>query len=368
MNAIRSKMKLSERTTFGAPTRSGYGAVGILTATLMIAMAANVANAANGDEDDELQRIPARSQSVGAPIRIPDVSSLPPAPGLIFDVRAGEYIMLGELVRRIGDAKYVLIGEKHDNPIHHHHQAELVDALSKSDDRHRAVVWEMFTRDQQTSLSQNWQKLSVEDLGAAMTWEDRGWPSWHDYAPIAEAARSNDLAMVAGNLPDDILRPMIADGRSALPDKLAKDLSLPPIPDNIQVLLDQEMAEGHCNTLPKSMLPAFSTVQFARDASLARAMYDAANNDDTDGAFLIAGAMHVRRGIAVPWHLARFDDGLTDKDIAVVSLVEADAPSDTPATIDDYAMRFGASDAIDYMWFTNDIMRSNPCDNINMGQ
>lgn len=346
--------------TFCLPIWSEYVAAGILTATLMISTAAKA--------DNTLQRIPARTADVSANITIMDVSSLPPAPGLIFDVRAGEYIMLGELVSRIRDAKYVLIGEKHDNPIHHHHQAELIDALSKSDNRHRAVVWEMFTRDQQASLDQNWQDVPVADLGPAMTWEDRGWPFWQDYAPIAEAARDNDLAMVAGNLPDDILRPMIADGLSALPDGLANDLSLPDIPTDIQVLLDQEIAQGHCNTLPKSMLPAFSTVQFARDASLARAMYDAAKDDDTDGAFLIAGAMHVRRGIAAPWHLARFEDGLTDNDIAVVSLVEADAPSDTPATINDYAMRFGASDAIDFMWFTNDIMRSNPCDNLKMGQ
>ena len=311
---------------------------------------------------------PANTNDVSANIVITDVSPLPPAPGLIFDVRAGEYIMLGELVRRIGDAKYILIGEKHDNPIHHHHQAELIDALSKSGNRHRAVVWEMFTRDQQDSLDQNWHDLTVADLGLAMTWEDRGWPSWQDYAPIAQAARNNDLAMVAGNLPDDILRPMIANGVSALPDDLAKDLSLPDIPADIQVLLDQEIAEGHCDTLPKSMLPAFSTVQFARDASLARAMYDAANSDTTDGAYLIAGAMHVRRGIAAPWHLRRFDTNLTDQDIAVVSLIEADDPSDDPSNIADYALRFGPSDAIDFMWFTNDIVRGNPCDDLKMGQ
>lgn len=314
--------------------------------------------------------VPAAHAQEETPPRISgsEISILPPAPGLIFDVQAREYIMFDELVRRLEQTRYVLIGEKHDNPIHHHHQAQLIDALTRADKRQRAVVWEMFTRDQQPLLDQNWQTLPVGELGAAMTWEERGWPSWHDYAPIAEAAKANDLPMIAGNLPDDILRPMVSDGLSALPDDLADQLQLPDMPDNIATLFDREIAEGHCDKLPVSMLPAFSRVQFARDASLARAMHDAAEQAGNDGAFLIAGAMHVRRNIAAPWHLERFDGTLTDRDIAVISLIETDDPTDDPAGVDDYAARLGAPDAVDFMWFTNDILRDNPCDGLTMGQ
>ena len=299
---------------------------------------------------------------------LPDVNALPPAPGLIFDIQAGEYIMFDELVERLSGRKYVLIGEKHDNPIHHHHQAQLVDALSKQDKTHRAVVWEMFTRDQQPLLDQTWQSVSISELGPALNWEERGWPSWHDYAPIAQAARDNDLKMVAGNLPDDILKTMISDGNKAMSDDLASKLDLPDVPQDFLTRLNVEIAEGHCNMLPDNMLGAFSNVQFARDASLARAMHDAALRDDIDGAFLIAGAMHVRNSIAVPWHLHRFEPGLAEKDVAVVSLIEADDPGDDASLIEDYAMRFGAPDDIDFMWFTNDIERDNPCHDLTMGQ
>jgi uncharacterized iron-regulated protein len=299
---------------------------------------------------------------------LPDVNTLPPAPGLIFDVRAGEYIMFDELVRRLSDRKYILIGEKHDNPIHHHHQAELVDALSKADTLDRAVVWEMFTRDQQELLDQSWQDVAIADLGPALAWEDRGWPSWHDYAPIAKAAKDNALQMVAGNLPDPFLRPMISDGTDALPDELAAKLDLPDMPDAILERFTREVAEGHCNMLPENLLPGFSLVQFARDASLARAMVDVANVDDADGAFLIAGAMHVRNSVAVPWHLQRYEPALPMRDIAVVSMIEADDPSDNPPNVSDYAMRFGAMDDIDFMWFTNDIVRGDPCADLTFGQ
>ncbi|MCC4240320.1 ChaN family lipoprotein [Thalassospira povalilytica] len=312
-----------------------------------------------------------------APVQIPagtgshhvaDINALPPAPGLIFDRRAGEYIMFDELVRRLSDRKYILIGEKHDNPIHHHHQSQLIDALTKSDQRHRAVVWEMFTRDQQGLLDQSWQEVPISDLGQALEWEERGWPSWHDYAPIAEIAKTHDLTMVAGNLPDDLLRPIIAEGTAALPATLATKLSLPDMPDEIMERFRVEMAESHCNALPKSMLGGFSTVQFARDASLARAMTDIANTADHDGAFLIAGAMHVRHTIAVPWHISRFEPDLDDNDIAVVSLIEADDPSDNPPKPQDYAERFGNRDDVDFMWFTNDMARKDPCIDLTVGQ
>ena len=297
-----------------------------------------------------------------------DVNALPPAPGLIFDVVAGEYIMFDALVERLSGRKYILIGEKHDNPIHHHHQAQLVNALGKSDERERAIVWEMFTRDQQASLEDSWQTLPVSELGPAMAWEDRGWPSWHDCAPIAQAARDNGLMMVAGNLPDDLLKPMISNGNDALPDDLAAKLDLPDMPTEILDRFNVEIAEGHCNMLPKSMLGGFSAVQFARDASLARAMSDAANIDGIDGAFLIAGAMHVRHSIATPWHLQRYEPDIEPRDIAVVSLIEADDPGPDASSIEDYAMRFGAPDDIDFMWFTNDIARGDPCQNLGMGQ
>lgn len=297
-----------------------------------------------------------------------DVNALPPAPGLIFDVQAGEYILFDALVDRLAERKYVLIGEKHDNPIHHHHQAQLVDALSKSDERERAIVWEMFTRDQQTSLDHNWQDLPISELGPAMAWEDRGWPSWHDYAPIAQAARDNGLMMVAGNLPDAILRPMITKGNSAIPDELAAQLDLPAIPTGVLERFNVEIAEGHCNMLPESVLDGFSAVQFARDASLAQAMSKTAKIDGIDGAFLIAGAMHVRQTIAVPWHLRRYEPELPEAEIAVVSLIEADDPGPKPSEIEDYAMRFGAPDDIDFMWFTTDIERGDPCDQMRSEQ
>ena len=244
----------------------------------------------------------------------------------------------------------------------------MVRALRKREDSKRAVVWEMFNRDQQESLHQAWQTVSPDELGSEMNWAESGWPSWHDYAPIAEAAKENGLPMVAGNLPQDVLRPMISEGINALPTELAEKFALPSLPDDIATRFDQEIAEGHCNMLPKSQLPAFSRVQFARDASLAHAMIDADADKNIDGAFLIAGAMHVRDDIAVPYHLRRYAPDLLDDDIAVVVLIEADDPGEDPPGVRDYSLRMGSENVADFMWFTNDLPREDPCEDMNIAQ
>jgi len=350
------------KTVFRARTRSCFKQ----SLSLCLAITAMIAATEIPVRSAQAQ---ARTSSQPAGMRdIPDANSLPPAPGLIFDMAGQRYIMFDDLVSHLAGTRFILIGEKHDNPIHHHHQAQLVRALSKRENTKRAVVWEMFNRDQQESLDQAWQAVPPEELGSEMKWGESGWPSWHDYAPIAEAAKENGLPMVAGNLPRDVLRPMINEGISALPTELAQKLSLPALPDDIAARFDQEIADGHCNMLPKSQLPAFSLVQFARDASLARAMIDANKTISPDGAFLIAGAMHVRDDIAVPYHLRRYAPDIDDNDIAVVILVEADDPGEDLPGARDYALRMGSENVADFMWFTNDLPRADPCEDIQIGQ
>ncbi|AUG52632.1 ChaN family lipoprotein [Thalassospira marina] len=287
-----------------------------------------------------------------------------PAPGLIYDVAKGDYVRLETLQSAAAGAKYILLGETHDNLIHHQRQAELVDVLS-GDGLKRAVVWEMINRDQQAALDAAWndRKIEIEDIGAQLNWEDSGWPSWHDYSPIADAARKNQLPMAAGNLPDALISPLMTKGNSALPVSLAKKLALPALPDDTKALFDQEIVDAHCGMLAPEQAPPFSTIQFARDASLARAMFDATHQKGIKGAFLIAGAMHVRANVAVPWHLKRFDPKGTS---IVIAMIEAPNPGDANIMPDELLNGFGPGHSVDFIWFTSDLDRSDPCDGVEM--
>src|SRR3989442_535999 len=55
-----------------------------------------------------------------------------PLVGRIWDVKAGAFISEATLVSRLAGNRFVILGERHDNPDHHALQAKLVRAL---DDR-----------------------------------------------------------------------------------------------------------------------------------------------------------------------------------------------------------------------------------------
>ncbi len=287
-----------------------------------------------------------------------------PTPGLIFDVAKDEYVRLETLQSAAAGAKYILLGESHTNLVHHQRQAELVDLLS-GDGLKRAVVWEMINRDHQKELDEAWNNpdLEIEDLGAEIDWENSGWPSWHDYSPIAEAARTHHLPMIAGNLPADLLGPMIKKGLAALPASLAKKLALPPMPAATKTLFDQEIVEAHCGMLKPNQAPPFSTIQFARDASLARAMFDATHLKGIKGAFLIAGSLHVRANVGVPWHLKRFDPKGTSIVIAMIEAPDLSASNTKPS---DFLKMFGPGHSVDFIWFTSGLEQPDPCEGIEM--
>ncbi|WP_085581637.1 ChaN family lipoprotein [Thalassospira mesophila] len=287
-----------------------------------------------------------------------------PAPGLIYDVARGDYVRLETLQSAAAGAKYILLGETHDNLIHHQRQAELIDVLS-GDGLKRAVVWEMINRDQQSALDDAWnnKKITIDDIGNQLNWEDSGWPLWQDYSPIAEAARQHQLPMVAGNLPKALIAPLMAKGNGALPTSLAKKLALPPIPAETKTLFDREIVNAHCGVLSPEQAPPFSTIQFARDASLARAMFDATRAKGIKGAFLITGAMHARANIGVPWHLRRFDPKGTSIVITMLEAPNSGDPSSAPA---DSLKAFGPDHSVDFIWFTSDLDRSDPCEGIKM--
>ncbi|MDP2698223.1 ChaN family lipoprotein [Thalassospira sp.] len=281
----------------------------------------------------------------------------PPAPGLIYDVASNRYIKIGELHRAVTNVRYVLLGETHDNPLHHHRQAELVDALSQ-DGLKRTIVWEMFNRDQQADLDAAWVARDPENLGPALDWENSGWPSWYDYQPIASAAAKHNLEISAGNLPRNVLQPMATEGLDALPDDLRDLLNVPDMPGPIADQFKVEIVSSHCGMLPPEKAAPFGLIQYVRDASLARAMFDAASVPGQDGAFLIAGSMHVRSGVAVPFHLERYDP---EGSRAVIAMMET-GNDGTELRPDDYLARLGGRNAVDFIWFTSAIKRDDPCD------
>ncbi len=239
-----------------------------------------------------------------------------------------EAVTISELENALANARFVLLGEIHDNPDHHRLQAQLIDTLVKKG-RRPAVVFEMITPNLQAELDRHIRDgvSAARGLGKALRWEERGWPDWAIYQPIAEAALSAALPLKAGELGTDVQK-ALAKGEPSSPiyKQTIQDLDLarPQKPEAAEAEA-QEIKEGHCNLLPAAAVEPMIKMQRALDASLAKAMISA---DAGDGAVLIAGGGHVRNDWAVS-HLIR--QNLPNATVVSVAFIEVDVLRTMPS-------------------------------------
>jgi uncharacterized iron-regulated protein len=275
--------------------------------------------------------------------------------GRVWDVAAARSIDAGALPPRLVRARFVLLGEKHDNPDHHQLQAALVRALAAAG-RRPAVAFEMLDTAQAPALARHLaaSPRDAAGLGDAVGWNNSGWPPWSDYEPIAHAALDAGLPILAANLPAAVISAVARGNRSALPASLVTAHALDrPLPGDAQAAMSAEIRDAHCGHANPAMVTNMITAQRARDAHMADTLLTAV----TDGAVLIAGTGHVRQDRGAPMYLRARSPAAT---IATVAFVEVQPNAPNP---DDYAARFGAASLpFDYVWFTPRMDDDDPCE------
>ena len=202
-----------------------------------------------------------------------------PLVGKIWSVREARFTDQPSVLRALGDASFVLLGEKHDNPDHHRLQARVLAALVARGKK-PVVAWEMLELPAQARLDAYRAQAgaTAENLGPALSWESSSWPPWPEYLPIAEVAFEGQLRMVAANLPQSLARSLAHEGASALGPQGAQRLGLDhPFPGELETSLRDELRASHCGHLPETMIAPMALAQHARDAQMAKSMKDAAS-------------------------------------------------------------------------------------------
>ncbi len=284
-----------------------------------------------------------------------------PLVGRIWDPAAHGFVERATLEARLATARFVLLGEKHDNADHHRLQRELLAALVARG-RRPSVVFEMVDVDDQSKL--DGAGKDAEALGVATAWDKRGW-DWSLYRPLVAFALAHDLPVVAGNFPRGrikaLFHPPTTAGATTEGVSEAEQTALGvtnPLPEAARVALEKELAGSHCGHLPKEHLPAFVLAQRLRDGQMAERLDTRAATGAEGGAVLIAGHGHVRTDRGVPWYLrTRTKSGA----IATVAFFEVQAGLDAPA---DYAgLTGGTAESLpfDAVWFTPALDDDDPC-------
>jgi uncharacterized iron-regulated protein len=264
-------------------------------------------------------------------------------PGLKGPLLAGLFLLApanaGEIdsdrLAQLPNADVVILGEVHDNPVHHENQTLAVVAIVP-----RALVFEMFGPIAALNATLE-ARRSPETLARALRWEEGGWPDFAMYYPIFIAAP--DAAIFGGAVPRDDVRQAVSDGAAALFGAGAPLFGLDqPIGEAEQEAREASQQVAHCNALPERILPGMVEAQRLRDAALARAVI-AAMAETGGPVVVITGNGHARKDWGMPQALAL---ALPDVSVAVVGQLEVSPDSPPP---------------FDYWLVTKAAEREDPC-------
>jgi uncharacterized iron-regulated protein len=279
--------------------------------------------------------------------------------GKIWDATSGEFVGEASLQATLAARRFVLLGEKHDNPDHHRLQARLIDALARAG-RRPVVAFEMLSADvapELAALAANPQ-ATPEEVRAAVRWDASGWPPFELYAVIFEVALRERLPLATANLPKRTLALVSRSGLEGLAERAREDLALvPPLTTAERAVMAAELRAAHCGHGDAARLERMVDVQSARDAWMAAALLTVESYPGTGGAVLVAGNEHVRRDRGVPRYVLLRDPDAT---IASVAFVEVRADATDPRAA--LGLAAGAAAPYDFVWFTPRSDDRDPCE------
>ena len=257
----------------------------------------------------------------------------------IINVRTGKTIDESALADILKSADIVLLGELHDNKLHHEVRGRLIARFA---DR-RTVVSEHLPAPNQVTF----QSEIKTDLVAA-GFDAEGW-DWPIHQSLYEQIKNKGLNIVGGNLPKEEARRMFLQGVSSLPERMAQTYTQSRLDETAERKLDHDLVEGHCGKLPEKYLLRMRFAQRMTDLSLTH------NLLDRQPSLLIAGNGHVRRDYGVPQMLASVAPQLNV--LTVGFLEQGGSTQDLLQSV---------SGQYDFIWITERAERKDPCENFKL--
>lgn len=248
--------------------------------------------------------------------------------GNIVDLGTQQRLTLSELLQRLPAYTYVLIGEEHDQPVHHQIETYLMQKLEQKRPL-AAVVLEMLSVDQQAQINQLQQQqtpLFAEEIPAQIGW--KYW-DWHQYQDLIISRLSSTTPLIAANLTEAEVKTLYAGAQP-----LRGSISVTP---QVRTQLAQLIQTHH--PLPPNILEKAVTVQQFRDRRMAEMLVKNTQNS-TAYVLLAAGNNHVRKDLGVPLHLQDFDHKNKAKTISI--MLKSQGSEAESVTLQQ----------ADYVWFT----------------
>ncbi|WP_281646390.1 ChaN family lipoprotein [Parendozoicomonas sp. Alg238-R29] len=240
---------------------------------------------------------------------------------------------LEELVGKLAQNDYIILGEKHDNPEHHDLQLDILKELHTRGWL-KQISMEMLTTSQQHDVNMVVRRKITDFYGLeqVLEWE-KGW-DWQLYGPIITWAISEDIPIKAANLNKSELE-IIRQQPQRVGTEILGSAGL-------KIHKDQ-FKESHCGYIDRTRQESMLRVQVARDARMAASMLSVKS-----GSVLLAGSWHARKDIGVPKYLRA-----SKPDARIQSLGMIERP------VDNY---LALEKEYDIVWETEGIPRPDYCE------
>ena len=276
-----------------------------------------------------------------------------PLVGKVWDMNSLSFVDETELFKRINASKVLLLGEVHDNVVHHELQKKLLMARVESGDE-PALMMEQLDASSQPILDQ---ALAGEDrdvvlnnVTALIKFSDTQF-----YTPLLEIAIDKKLPVIAANVPNQYLRPVIWDGYEAYDADELKRLMIEDVwNERRQEYLARNMGGAHCGQLREELRVGLTRSQRLRDAL----MTDSAVASVDRGVVAIVGSSHARHDIGLPLYFAA---RAPTSQILSIGFVEVTKNANDPSAYNRVSATGEAP--YDVMWFTPRMDREDPCAN-----
>lgn len=194
--------------------------------------------------------------------------------------------------------RIVLMGEQHDNPLHHSLRLQALRLAVRRGWR-PAIAMEQFDVDRQADIDRARQERprDADYLIARATPATDGW-DWELYRPFVQFALDHELPLLAANLSRFDAAQVAMKGMPAAFDaRMLAALGLDrPLPEDIVAAQQQAVMANHCGQASVRMAQGMARAQIARDATMALVVRRQA---ERGAVVLLAGNGHVRRDIGV---------------------------------------------------------------------
>lgn len=272
--------------------------------------------------------------------------------GKIWDVKNSQFIEKAKLIEGIRQSDFILLGETHDNRLHHEYQSWMIGNLHKAG-YSALVAFEMISNAQGEVIKDKYYGSSgalIEDLNKVKT----TWNYESLYKPVFDSILQAGYSVLPANLDRSTIMGIARKGEENIPSHLKPYLENNALSEEQKEALRNEIKMSHCGMENPHMTKAMMLTQQVKDAEMADSMM---RDIDVKKRILVAGSGHVRNDRGVPMYIRGEHN---DAKIAAIAWLEV---AEELTEVRQYAERWGgATMPFDYVWFTERVDRPDPCE------